>query len=352
MTSRERVLLALNHEAPDRTPRDFWAESPAWNRLLAHTGHADREQLLRQLQIDLRHLEAPGPPERPLGGGIYENLWGERYVYQQTPWGPMREDVKGALANAASLEEIAAFAWPTPDAFDYRTLEAQCRRAEDCALVYGFADVWQRPALVRGWEGMFIDMVERPDWVHFLCRNFTDFYLEDYARAAETTRGRIDLYLLISDLGTQRGPLMSLGMFRQFVAPYLREMIDRIHSLGARVLYHSCGSIQTFIPELIALGIDVLDPIQPGSAEMAPERLQAAFGGQICFHGGMDMQSLLPFATPQQVRQEARRYSDTLGQKGGYILGPAHLFQPDVPPENVLAVYHEAGDAVSPGPAE
>ena len=117
---------------------------------------------------------------------------------------------------------------------DHSALADQCRRWEPYALFYGFADVWQRPGLVRGWEGMFLDMAERPDWVHFLCRKFTDFYLEDYTRAAEATGGRIDLYLLISDLGSQPGPLISLPMFREFVAPYLKEMIDRIHGLGGR----------------------------------------------------------------------------------------------------------------------
>src|SRR5512144_3070694 len=101
---------------------------------------------------------------------------------------------------------------------------------------------------------MFVDMAERPDWVHFLCRKFTDFYLEDYTRAAEITKGRIDLYLLISDLGTQRGPLISRQMFQEFVAPYLKQMLDHIHSLGAKVLFHSGGSIAPLIPDLIALG--------------------------------------------------------------------------------------------------
>ncbi len=339
MTPRERVLCAVSHRRPDRTPRDFWAEPPTWNRLLAHTGLATPEELLQRLEIDVRHLEAPGPPEQALRGGVFQNFWGERYVYQETGWGPMREDVKGALVNATSLAELESFSWPTPDVFDYTNLRAACVRHDDYALIYGFADVWQRPALVRGWEGMFLDMVERPDWVHFLCRTFTDFYLEDYTRAAEASGGRIDLYLLISDLGSQKGPLISLAMFRQFVAPYLQEMIDRIHALGGRVVYHSCGLIHSFIPELIRLGIDVLDPIQPVSPVMAPERLQQDFGGQVCFHGGLDMQRVLPFATPSDVRQEVRRYCETLGQKGGYILGPAHLFQPDVPPENVLAMY-------------
>jgi uroporphyrinogen decarboxylase len=186
---------------------------------------------------------------------------------------------------------------------------------------------------------MFLDMAQRPEWAHFLCRRFTDFYREDYTRAAEATRGRIDLYLLISDLGSQARPLISLGMFRQFVAPYLKEMIDCIHGLGGQVLYHSCGAIGPFIPDLIGLGVDVLDPIQPAGPAMAPERLKADFGDRLSFHGGIDMQHLLPHASPAEVRAEVRRYCETLGQGGGYILGPAHLFQPDVPPENVLAVY-------------
>lgn len=341
MSSRERVLAAVQRQQPDRTPRDFWAEPPAWNRLLEHVGHPDRERLLVDLGVDVRHLDAPGTPERDVGDGVFQNLWGERFVRQPTPWGPMRHDVKGALAEAERFEELEAFAWPTPGCIDRSTLAAQCRRHADRALLYGFADVWQRPALVRGWEAFFLDLVERPEWVHFLCRKFTDFYIEDYTRAAEATRGRIDFYLLISDLGTQRGPLISRAMFHQFAAPYLKEMVDHIHRLGGLVLFHSCGAIHPFIPDLIALGIDVLDPIQPAAPGMQPEQLKAQFGDRICFHGGIDMQQLLPGGTPAQVEAEVRRYCDVFAGRG-YILGPAHLFQPDVPPENVLAVYRAA----------
>jgi uroporphyrinogen decarboxylase len=339
MTSRERVLTALAHQQPDRTPRDFWAEPPALNRLFQHLGHTDHDSLLDDLGIDIAHLESPPTPERPLGNGIYQNFWGERFVYQTTPWGPMREDVPGALADAASFAELEAFEWPSPDCIDRSLLPEQCRRHDRRALLYGFADVWQRPALVRGWEGMFVDMAERPDWVHFLCRKFTDFYLEDYTRAAEITNGRIDLFLLISDLGSQRGPLISSSMFGRFVAPYVKEMIDRIHALRGRVLFHSCGAIASFIPRLIELGVDVLDPIQPVGPEMQPAALKAAYGPHISFHGGIDTQHLLPHGAPEEVTAEARRYCELLGANGGYILGPAHFFQPDVPPENILAVY-------------
>jgi uroporphyrinogen decarboxylase len=148
---------------------------------------------------------------------------------------------------------------------------------------------------------------------------------------------------LISDLGSQRGPLISLAMFEEFVAPYLKEMIDLIHSTGAKVLFHSCGAVARFIPELIRLGVDVLDPIQPAGNEMNPAQLQAKFGGKIAFHGGIDMQNLLPRGTPAQVAAEANRYCKILGENGGYILAPAHLFQPDVPPENILALYSNRG---------
>ncbi len=339
MTSRERVLTALKHEQPDRTPRSFWAEPPAWKRLLVYLGHDNKDALLESLGIDLRYLDAPEPRERALGGGIYQNFWGERYAYRPTQWGPLREDIKGALVDVSSFAELEAFDWPSPDCIDRSQLKEQCRRYEQHALLYGFADIWQRAALVRGWEGMFLDLAERPEWVHFLCRKFTDFYLEDYTRAAEITAGRIDLYLVISDLGSQRAPLISIAMFREFVAPYLKEMVERIHSLGGRAMCHSCGKVRPFIPDLIRLGVDVLDPIQPTGPEMQPEGLKRDFGDRLSFHGGLNMQDLLPYATPSQVEAEARRYCEVMGAGGGYILGPAHLFQPDVPPDNILAVY-------------
>lgn len=312
------------------------------NRLFDHVGHTDRERLLVDLDVDVRHLDAPPPPERDMGDGVLENFWGERYIHQPTPWGPMREDVNGALADAKSLADLEAFTWPSPDCIDRSRLAEQCRQHEDRALVYGFADIWERPALVRGLEGMFMDMMESPEMVHYLSRKFTDFYLEDYTRAAELTHGRIDLYMLISDLGTQRGPMISTAMFREFIAPYLQEMIDRIHELKGRVLYHSCGQIKPLIPELMALGIDVLDPIQPVGPEMQPETLKAEFGDRLSFHGGIDMQELLPHGTPAEVEAGVRRYCEVLGKDGGYILGPAHLFQPDVPPENIMAMYRAA----------
>ena len=180
MTPRERVLLAVARQQPDRTPRDFWAEPPTWNRLLSYMGHDSRERVLEELGIDVRHLDAIPPAEQEVRAGVFRNMWGEQYIYRQTRWGPMREDTKGALAGAQSLADLEAFAWPSVDDLDYSSLAKLSQQYEEYALLYGSADVWQRPALVRGWEEMFLDMVERPEWAHYLCERFCEFYLEDY----------------------------------------------------------------------------------------------------------------------------------------------------------------------------
>ena len=338
MTGRERLLRALKGEALKKPPTDFWAEEVAKERLFAYVGHRDLERLLDDMRVDIRETDAIAPPETHLGNGVYQNHWGERYVYRQLPYGKMREDMPGALCAAESLEEIQAFPWPGNDAFDHGALEERCREIRDkgCAVRYGFADIWQRPTLVRGMENAMADLCENPDWIKWMSRRFTDFYLEDYRRAWEASGGRIDLFVVLSDLGTQRGPLISRHMFGEFIYPYLKEMAGLIHGLGARLFFHSCGDISSFIPEIIRAGVDVLDPIQPVNANMRPESL-AKYKGRICFHGGMDVQGLLPTATGAEIRAQARRYFDALGP--GYILAPTHLFQPDIPPENILAVY-------------
>ena len=116
-------------------------------------GHGDKTRLLGDLGIDVRHLELDGPSERYIGDGVYQNFWGERYVYRQTPWGPMREDTHGALTDAQTMADLEAFIWPTPDQFDGASLVAQCQRFDDYAILYSFcgclAASWYMMELAR-----------------------------------------------------------------------------------------------------------------------------------------------------------------------------------------------------------
>ena len=338
MNSKERVIAAVKHRSVDRAPYDFWAEKAALERIYQTVQHRNFEKLLKDLHIDIRHIEAVMPEEKNCGA-FFQNYWGERYIYKQTPWGPVREDMPGALNNAAAIDDLKNFDWPSVNMFDYSNIKTLCDTYDDYAIIYGFADIWQRPALVRGMENALLDFILNPDWVHFLSRKFTDFYKEDYTRAFQASKGRIDIFLIISDLGGQNGPLISSDMFNEFVSPYLKELTDHIHNLGAYVMFHSCGMIYPYIEQLIEIGIDILDPIQPVAPEMKPENLSKRFDGKICFHGGIDIQNLLPHGSPLEVKEEVRHYVSLLGREGGYICCPAHLFQPDIPPENVFAFY-------------
>jgi len=337
MTGHARTLAAIKGQPTDRPPFDFWAEDSTLNKLFAHLGHRDLTGFLDEMQVDIRGFQAIEPKLTALGGGFYQNMWGERFTYRPGEWGPEREDTLGALHQAESLEEIMAFPWPNNDVMDYSHLWDDIKKAREKGLAvrYGFADIWQRPALVRGLENHLADMYENPKWVHWLSRKFTDFYLEEYRRAWEASRGNIDIFYVISDMGSQKGPLFSLDMFKEFIAPYLKEMAAFIHSLGAYIMFHSCGDISSFIPEIINCGVDIINPIQPTTKGMRPEAL-SVYSDRICFHGGIDVQELLPNGTPHDVQEEVRRYAQALGR---YIACPAHIFQPDTPVENIIGFY-------------
>jgi uroporphyrinogen decarboxylase len=153
---------------------------------------------------------------------------------------------------------------------------------------------------------------------------------------------RIDIIWTSDDIAHQHGRLMSLKTWRDLVAPHHERLNRRIHELGARVMYHSCGAVRPFIPALIDIGVDVLDVLQFSAAGMDPSEIKASFGETLCFHGGMDVQSTLPFGSEEEVRRVTRERIDVLSRNGGYILAPTHNIQADTPPANIVAMYEEA----------
>jgi uroporphyrinogen decarboxylase len=338
LTSRERVLAAINHQESDRVPADIWAEPQVWDRLVSDLGVSSRDEVCERMGSDIRYISPIYPPDTEKNG-IRQNMWGERWAKANTPWGESWEHIAGALSNASSLDEIASFPWPNCDDVDYSTLGEQCDRYEGCAIAFGNADIFERPALVRGLENMLCDTALNPDWVRSLVRVFLDFYVEDFTRVLEATERRIDIYWAMTDLGTQSGLLQSMDTFHQFIAPSIRKLADWVHGSGVKFLFHSCGAIREAIPDLIELGVDILNPIQPAAAGMEPTALKQDFGDRLCFHGGIDIQYLLPLESPEAIRREVQRRVGILGAGGGYILAPSHNLQQDTSTENILAMY-------------
>ena len=338
MNSRERVLAAINHQETDRVPADIWAEGEVWARLIEDLRVPGPDDVRELLNVDIRYISPVYPPDVERDG-IRQNMWGERWARANTPWGENWEHIDGALAGVSSLAEIEAFPWPTCDDVDYSGLAEQCDRYDGYAIAYGNADIFERPALVRGFENMLCDTALNPDWVEYLTGIFLDFFVEEFIRTMEATGGRIDIYYALTDLGTQSGLLQSMDTFRRFIAPSIRALADLVHRHGVKFMFHSCGAVREAIPELIELGVDILNPIQPAAVGMDPEGLKRDFGNDLCFHGGVDIQYLLPLESAAAVRREVQRRVGILGDGGGYILAPSHNLQQDISTENVLAMY-------------
>jgi len=155
----------------------------------------------------------------------------------------------------------------------------------------------------------------------------------------------VDVFEYGNDYGTQRGLLISAELYRKHFKPREKRMFEAIKSRSAaKLFYHSCGGIAEIIGDLIECGVDILNPVQTSAAGMEPEHLVGEFGRELTFCGGIDVQRLLPYGTPDEIRSEVRRTASILGRFGGYILAPCHCIQADVPPENIVAMYTALGN--------
>ncbi|MCX6625789.1 MAG: hypothetical protein NTY38_32940 [Acidobacteria bacterium] len=353
LTARERVLLALDHQETDRVPVDILATAEAWGRLQAHFGTGDREAIQRLLGIDVRHPRQPyiGQAARRFDDGSWLDAWGVRRRLVEHGGGAYEEIAEHPLAAVRELSELDAHPWPRSEWWDAEGLAAEIARLDEgepyAVALEEFGDpggMFEIAWYLRGMEQSLVDMVERPELPFEIMRRVTDFYLGMQERVMSAVpEGRIDLIWTSDDIAHQRGKMMSLKTWRDLVAPHHERLNRRVHELGARVMYHSCGAVRPFIPDLVELGVDVLDGLQFSAAGMDPAEIKSTFGGRLEFHGGMDVQSTLPFGSREEVRRVANERIAVLGAGGGYILSPTHNIQVDTPPENVVAMYEAAG---------
>jgi uroporphyrinogen decarboxylase len=158
-------------------------------------------------------------------------------------------------------------------------------------------------------------------------------------RVLDLAGDRIDMVYFYDDVATQNSLMMSPETWRTEVRPFHEQLVEAAHARGVPVMYHCDGSIYRLIPELIDMGVDLLNPIQPDAKDMDARRLKQEFGDRLSFHGGIDIVGVLPRGTPDEVRDAVRDCVEVLGRDGGYILCSSHHIQPDTPVENVLALY-------------
>ncbi len=350
MNGKERVLKAIEHKTTDRIPVDFWATKDEVKKLVSFFRLKNKEEVLKKLGIDIRYIfpQYTGPELRSFPDGSKEDLWKIRRKEVQAGNTTYDEITYYPLAEASSIEDLEKFDWPDPALFNFSGMEYLCKKNEEYAIVLcdertNRTNVLHGGMYLCGMEKIMLDIALNPEFVHHLFKRISRFYLELNKRIFEAANGKIDILLIGDDLGAQNSLLLSPAQIREFVIPYLRQFVEQCHNYGAKAMFHSCGAIREIIPDLIDTGFDILNPIQVRAKGMEPAALKRDFGQKICFHGGVDVQQTMPYGTVYEVKKEVRERIDILGKNGGYILAPTHNFQADVPVENIIAFYEEAG---------
>jgi uroporphyrinogen decarboxylase len=367
MTSRERVVLSLNHKEPDRVPFDCNFSYGAYLKLKEYLGlELSREikpsnsylsisnppELIKELNIDLIYVGLGAPKDQPIfeyGMDTYTDEWGVTYRKIENDTG-VHYEFANRILGEADASDIHTFPWPNPyNPFLTADLEDRCRslyEATDLALVGKFSNsIFEQAFYMRGYEQLLMDLLLRPDFVTALMSKLVDIALLRIEAGLKAAGKYIQVLRLAGDdLGQQTGLIISPKTFRKVLKPHFSRLYQTTKSLiktynpEIKVMTHTDGDVYPIIPDLIEMGLDVLNPVQPYVKEMDHFVLKHEYGHALSFHGGIDIQHVMPFGTTEEVKAEAIKTMRALGPQGGYILAPTHYIQPDVPPENIIAL--------------
>ena len=376
MTSRQRVLKALDHEVPDRVPIDLGGfqtgiHRKAYVELLDDLGIQDDvaimdpvqqlakpcEELLRRFHVDIRYVFAHGPDS--FTGGIEQNtrdgrIWHDLADEFGVVWSmpddqPLYMDISHHPLADATIDDVAAYPFPKgDDPTRFTGVRDEVRRVRDetpYAISTGIGGVvYEICWYMRGLERWFMDTVENPAFCEALLDRTLAFWMGYYTEFMKQIGDLVDVVMIGDDIGGQMGPLFSPAFYRTVVKPRQKKLVQHVKSLtSARIWYHTCGSVMPLIPDLIDNGIDILNPVQISAANMKPRELKERYGDRLTFWGGgIDTQHVLSFGTTEQVRQDVRKNIDALKPGGGYVFNTVHNIQAGVPAENIVATFDAA----------
>ena len=373
MNSRERLLTALNHQEPDRIPFDLGSTQVtgihviAYQRLREYLGlplieprmcdivqglALPDDDLIDKLGIDVRGLF-------PLNS----HTWhvnaidvGDNWEYQDE-WGltqrkPKPEGlyfsvVKSPLDSPTlTVDEVRVYPWP--DTGDpqriagLRDLAVAYRAHGQAVMIKGvLAGIFEMSQRMRGMQNMMLDLAANEALACAFLDKMLELKIKFWEMALAQLGDVIDVISEADDYGTQTSQLISPRMFRKIFKPRLQTLFARIHQLApnAKLFFHSDGNIRPILPDLIEIGIDILNPIHITATGMEPAALKRDFGKDVAFWGGgVETQSVLPFGTPQEVKDNVRRNIEALAPGGGYVFNTIHNIQADVPPQNIAAM--------------
>jgi hypothetical protein len=392
VNSRERVRAAINHREPDRVPVDLGATAAtgivanAYARLRAAYGLAtDRVRVYdvfgMMASVDADLCERVGAdtalvPSLCPRFGIPIDTWKPWRLLDGTPvevpagfhaepdangdlllivdgaavgkmpkegfyFSEIANSTMGGLDTLSEPPDPAAVSFPLLTDEDLRFREQVARdlhEGTERAVIVDLVDNIRWNTSIPNWLYAFAAAPERTFDLH---AKKTEALIEKVNQLAQAVGDRAEVFAIYQDFGTQQGELISPAAFERLVAPHYRRLFAWIHEHTAwKVFFHSCGSIYRLIPHMIAMGVDILNPVQSSTARMDPTRLKAEFGDRLVFWGGgVETQTVLPFGTPDDVRRQVHERVRILGPAGGFVFAPTQDIQADVPVENLLAMY-------------
>jgi len=261
------------------------------------------------------------------------------------------EPVNSPLAAASSIEDIGkslalieSVDWPSFCDEEYAGLEKRAREIyqnSDYAVMGNFAvHIFAGGQMLRGYEQFMVDLLADRDLAHRLLELLTQVFIERFDRYWKAVGEYVQIVNVNDDLGTENAPMISPELYKTMIKPYHKRLFSHIRESGARLFLHSDGSIYDLISDLIDCGVQILNPIQFSCKNMDLTRLKSEFGKDLTFWGGgCDTQQVLPFGTPEQVREHVTKCLSILAPNGGFVFNQVHNIQPDAPSENIMAMY-------------
>jgi len=394
MTGRERILRTLNRQAVDRIAFDIGGTDCSsihgipYRKLRKFLGFPDKPvpcgcltQLIAQTDPDIqkaldvdaealffgaREYKTWKTPfgvnfivpktflveDLPDGSSVVRSAQGD-IVAQRTASAYYFDPVGTPLADISAPGDLKRFdalfeRWDYPPIYDepVSALAERARRqyrATDRAVVA----LWQMHylqcgQLMRGYEQFLVDLMVDKPLARALLEKLHAVYLRRVQTFLESFGDALDIVFLTDDLGTQQSGLIPPMVFKEMIFPYMAELVQRIKQAGKKVVMHSCGAMSEFIPFLIEMDIDALNPVQVSASGMNPRDLVREYGNDIAFWGGgCDTQHALNAPDPQVVRTDVRRRLEEFGAKASLVFTQVHNIQYDVPPENITAMWDE-----------
>jgi uroporphyrinogen decarboxylase len=371
-SSRQRVWKALTHQEPDRTPIDFGGQHTSIHQnghrtLKKYLGFEDENEapIIDQFQM----IVDPDPRIKALFGcdvisffanpagnwkleidpttDIWSDEWGTVY---RRPKNGYWYDYYSFPLKKGTIQELNAFKWPDP--YDKNRIKGLRDKVTDlynntdkALLIHNATGgLFETSAGLRGLENLLIDMASNIDFVDNLTERILDFQLGFWDNVLSAIGDLIQVVQIGDDLGSMDGLIFSPGIYRKIYKNRRKKLIESIHSkTKAKVYFHSCGSIRELIPDIIEEGVEIINPVQVSAKNMESASLKKEFGKDIVFWGGgADATEIMTFADEKGIEEEVKRRIHDLAPGGGFVFASIHNIQPNVPPQNIVAMFKAA----------